>query len=255
MGTREVRRDMTAPAQAPRTFVLVHGSWHDGSGWKGVAGLLEAEGHTVHTPTLADHGPGADRNVSHADVVESLERYILDEGLSDIVLVGHSFAGTVMQPLAERMPERIRQLVFANAFVLLDGEALEDVWPAGFRDLCAATVQDDGGVPIPFELFRDALFNDGTAEEAARVHGSLTPTPRRTQTDRVSLSTFFDLGIPKAYIHFTDDLALPADPEFYWHPRHSSRLGEHTFVTMPGGHEALFTNPEGVARSILSVAV
>jgi alpha-beta hydrolase superfamily lysophospholipase len=38
------------------TYVLVHGSWHDGSAWESVAKLLESAGHIVHTPTLAGHG-------------------------------------------------------------------------------------------------------------------------------------------------------------------------------------------------------
>jgi hypothetical protein len=36
-------------------FVLVHGSWHDGSLWKSVAGARDVAGH-VTAPTVAGHG-------------------------------------------------------------------------------------------------------------------------------------------------------------------------------------------------------
>ncbi len=42
------------------TYVLIHGAWHDGSGWSDVAEHIRAEGHIVHTPTLAGNGHGDD---------------------------------------------------------------------------------------------------------------------------------------------------------------------------------------------------
>lgn len=36
----------------------------------------------------------------------------------------------------------------------------------------------------------------------------------------------------------------------YWHPRFSSRLGLHRLAQMPGGHEALFTNPRLSAEKL-----
>jgi len=40
------------------TFVLVHGSWHDGSAWKAVIKHLEAKGHQAFAPTVKGHGKG-----------------------------------------------------------------------------------------------------------------------------------------------------------------------------------------------------
>ncbi len=39
-------------------FVLVHGSWHDGSAWNAVIQHLEARGHQAFAPTIAGHGKG-----------------------------------------------------------------------------------------------------------------------------------------------------------------------------------------------------
>ena len=75
-------------------FVLVHGSWHDGSLLEPVAVALRGLGHDVTTPTLAGHGPGADVNINHDDLVRSLVVHLSD--FEDVVLVGHSFGGTVI---------------------------------------------------------------------------------------------------------------------------------------------------------------
>ena len=237
------------------TFVLVHGSWHDGSAWSEVAAYLQNHGHRVHAPTLAGHGADADKNVGLNEIVDSLEKYVTENHVSNFILVGHSFAGAVLQAIAERMPDRIRQLVFANAYVLRDGERFQDVLPEGVADMLADSVQDDGGIPISFDLFRQ-LFCDGTDADARRVHATLSPAPRRCWTDRISLPTFFSLPIPKAFIYFTDDGGPTGDkdPAYHFCPRHIARLGEHQFLQMPGGHEVMYTDPEGLAMSLMTVA-
>ena len=58
------------------TFVLVHGSWHDGSAWQPVIQHLERYGHRAFGPTIADHGKGSDKNVNHADCTQSTVDFI-----------------------------------------------------------------------------------------------------------------------------------------------------------------------------------
>jgi pimeloyl-ACP methyl ester carboxylesterase len=50
---------------------------------------------------------------------------IVERNLRDIVLVGHSYAGTLIARLAEEIPDRIRRLVFWNAFVPQRGDSEE----------------------------------------------------------------------------------------------------------------------------------
>ncbi len=54
------------------TFVLVHGSWHDGSAWEPVINHLEAGGHQAFAPTIAGHGKGVNKNVNHAQCTQSI---------------------------------------------------------------------------------------------------------------------------------------------------------------------------------------
>jgi len=110
-------------------FVLVHGSWHDGAAWQGVIRDLESMGHRAFAPTVAGSGKGASRNVTHAQCTESIVDFINAKSLSNFVLVGHSFGGTYISKVAEAIPEKIRRLVFQNAFIVRDGHSVLDESP------------------------------------------------------------------------------------------------------------------------------
>src|SRR5262249_51695188 len=74
-------------------------------------------------------------NVSHAQCTKSIVDYIVDNSLNDIVLLGHSFGGTIISKVAETVPERIRRLIFFNAFALQDSNSLNDEVPKSYVDL------------------------------------------------------------------------------------------------------------------------
>ena len=103
------------------TFVLVHGAWHGSWCWKRVRKALQDQGHQVFTPTLTglaerSHLLSPSVNLdTHIDDVVNLIRW---EELSDVVLCGHSYAGAVISGVADRIPERIRSLVYLDAFLL-----------------------------------------------------------------------------------------------------------------------------------------
>jgi len=107
------------------SFVLVHGAWHGSWCWKRVRKGLQAQGHEIFTPTLTGV---AERSHLLSPAV-NLETHILDivnlihwEELTDLVLCGHSYGGCVISGVADRMPERIRSLVYLDAFVPEDGD-------------------------------------------------------------------------------------------------------------------------------------
>lgn len=234
------------------TYVLVHGSWHDGSLWEPVASHLRVYGHFVHTPTVAGHGPGADRRVNHRQCTQSITDYILQNDLRDFVLLGHSYGGTIISKVAEAVPDRIRRLVFWNAFVLNDGESLLDNVPPHYRDLFGALAANspDNTVTMPFPIWRDAFINDADLDRAQETYGWLTPEPYQPFADKLDLKVFHQLQIPKTYLNCTEDTALPQG-EWGWHPRMSSRLGLFRLVQMSGSHEVMFSDPQALAKKII----
>lgn len=101
-------------------FVLVHGAWHGGWCWAPTETHLRALGHETHALTLTGLGershlihPGIDVDLHVQDVVNALRW----RDLRDVILVGHSYGGLVITGAAGHVPERLRSLVYLDAFV------------------------------------------------------------------------------------------------------------------------------------------
>ncbi len=242
------------------TMVLIHGAWHDGSAWDVVGRRLQEQGHRVFAPTAAGHGKGADKDVDLETATGSLVDALVDRDLRDVVLVGHSLGGIYISKVAMAVPERIRRLVFVNAFVLEDGASLQTTIPppvaALFDQLAAGS--DDHTHLLPWPIWREAFINDAGLDLARQAYESLSPQPHRTFTDTVDMKPFYEMvqggRFGCSYLHLTEDTALPPGEAWGWHPRLSARLGVYRLVTMPGSHEVIFTNPELLADKLVLAA-
>ena len=235
------------------TFLLVHGSWHVGDCWSGVAAHLREAGFPVATPTLAGHGTDCNRDVNHDDYVRSVIAE-LDQLSGEIVLVGHSFGGSVISRVAELRPERCGLLVYYSAFVPRNGERVADSLPEpllAFIEESAASVPDRS-VTLPLDLFASAFANTADAAAAAALHQRLVPEPYGPIFEPLSLPRFSALGIPSAYISCGQDLALPQGS---FHPGQSSRLNAPQLIEIAADHEALFTAPRRLAWALLEAAL
>jgi pimeloyl-ACP methyl ester carboxylesterase len=120
------------------TFILVHGAWHGSWCWARVRSALQQLGHAVYTPTLTGIGERAHLLAesvnlrTHTLDVLNLIRW---ENLTDFILCGHSYGGMVVTGVADQLPERVRSLVYLDAFVPQDGQSLADFAPIGADQL------------------------------------------------------------------------------------------------------------------------
>ena len=62
-------------------------------------------------------------------MLDDVANLLLWEDLRDIVLVGHSYGGIVVRHVADRLPDRVRSLVYLDAFIPEDGKSLVDHLP------------------------------------------------------------------------------------------------------------------------------
>ena len=237
-----------------QTFLMIHGSWHCGWAWQGVMGHLAEKGHVTHAPTLPGHGPLATRHgISHQDCVGAVIAYIQKRCLEDITLVGHSFGGTVVQKVAEALPDRITRMVFVDALIVEDGHCVFDVLPpeyaALFNELARAS--SDNSMLIPWEIWRDSFIQDAPEPMARSLWEQLSPEPNQVNLDRLDLKRFYSLSTPSSFIYCRHDRALPPG---YFHPRMSSRLGEYKLLEMDGSHEVMFTRPAELADRIIEAS-
>jgi pimeloyl-ACP methyl ester carboxylesterase len=238
-----------------KTFVMIHGSWHGGWAWQRVVGHLSKNGHRADTPTLPGHGPEATRvGVTHQDCVRAVVAYIQQHRLENLVMVGHSFGGSVIQKVAEELHNRIERIIFLDALIVEDGHCVFDELPteyvALFNDL--AGTSSDNTMLIPWEIWRDNFIQDAPEPVARSLWEQLSPEPNQVNLDRLCLKRFYSLTIPKSVIHCRHDKALPPG---YFHPRMSSRLGAFKLIEMDGSHEVMFTRPEELAEKILEASL
>jgi pimeloyl-ACP methyl ester carboxylesterase len=109
------------------TFVLVHGAWGGAHGFRHVRRLLRSAGHEVFTPALTGIGervhlvsPQVDLTTHVTDVVHQ----VLYEDLDDLVLLGFSYGGMVVTGTLDDIGDRVRSLVYLDAFVPGDGDSV-----------------------------------------------------------------------------------------------------------------------------------
>ena len=178
--------------------------------------------------------------------------YIEQHDLSGIVLVGHSYGGTIISAVAEAIGERIKRLVYWNAFVLLDGESIDDVSPPHYKDMMdgSAAERGDGACVLPFIVWREVFCNDMDIAEAQRTYELTSPHPRKTLSDKLSLKRFWDLPIGKSYINCTEDIAMPHG-DFAWHPASAPGWAWPGSCRCPAATKPCFSDPELLATKII----
>lgn len=170
-------------------FVFVHGAWHGGWCWAKTAEALRAKGHEVHTPTLT--GLGERRHLMTADItadthVADIVNVLKWRELQDVILVGHSYGGLVITGVAGQMPERLRALVYLDAFVPeVSGEAI--FAKASPTRMAAFQQQIDAGA---IALEPDAAVDSWTDDPKIKAWllERCTPQPKGTFEQGVTLS-------------------------------------------------------------------
>jgi len=112
------------------TMVLVHGAWSGAHGFRKIRPMLRDTGFDVYTPSLTGIGershltaPTINLTTHVLDVVNT----ILYEDLSDIILLGFSYGGMVISGAMQHIGERVKQLVYLDAFVPEDGDSADSL--------------------------------------------------------------------------------------------------------------------------------
>ena len=161
------------------TYVLVHGAWSGAHGFRRVRPLLRRGGHDVFTPSLTGIGervhltsPQVTLSTHISDVVNT----VLYEDLRDVTLLGFSYGGFVITGALAHLADRVRHLVYVDAFVPGDGDTvfalmgrpsggasvLGEPWlvppvPRTYEDPGEAAFSDPRRTPQPFGCFTEPV--------------------------------------------------------------------------------------------------
>jgi len=235
----------------PRTYFCLPGAWMGAWTWQFVLERLTAAGHraTAHSfpgvgERAAELSPALDNDVFLADTLARIER----EGLTDIVLVGHSFGSLIAQMVVDRMPERIAHLVIIDGGIAQDGQSIFGRIPPHIAAKRKTLVQTVNGTEVlPFAPVGSLIIDD--PELAAWTHRQLTPHPVACYTKPIRLHHPAGNGRPMTYIACTK-------------PRYPVSAGSHEKVqAMPhirfrpieGGHNCILSAPDLVANELLEI--
>ena len=252
------------------SFVLVHGAWHGGWCWRDVRRALEEHGHTVFTPTLTGLGershllsPDIDLETHIADVINLL----VWEELNDVILVGHSYGGMVIIGVADQAKDRLRHIVYLDAFLPADGESSATHivkllnLDATEADFAAEVVRRRasgnalGGAAPDLDRLFDIPAD--MAEKQAWVKRRVTPHPVGTQVTPIRLENSGlenggPDGLPRTYILYACASGRTPFMVLANRLRHDDRWTHReldtthdSMVTMPSETAALFMEAAG----------
>jgi pimeloyl-ACP methyl ester carboxylesterase len=233
-----------ARAQTSKTFVLVHGAWHGGWCWGKVAAILRGRGHSVVTPTqtgLGERSHLLSKSITLDTFVNDIVNVLKFEDLKDVILVGHSFGGPPITGTADRVPERIRQLVYLDAAMLQNGQSVFSLLPS---ELVAArrkaAEETSGGLSIPPPPA--ASFGISDPAQQAWLAARLTPHPFGTYDSPLNLKNKFANGLPTIYISCTEPAYPPLNASKEWAVKNGIKM-----IDLKTGHDAMVTVPEKLA--------
>ncbi|MBL9166180.1 MAG: alpha/beta fold hydrolase [Verrucomicrobiales bacterium] len=227
-----------AEAKAKLTFVLVHGATAGAWEWKRCGNFLTDDGHTVYRATLTGLGERMHLNSTNVDLqthINDVVNLILFEDLHDIVLTGHSYGGIVITGVMDRVPNRIKHVVFLDAAVPDDGMSLWNVFGGdGPRDPSRFA---DGYMQVPWVK--------ADAKPPHNVKQSI-----QCFNQPVSYKNPAAKALPATYVAF-----VPKDKSIEERARtdkgwQRALARGWTIRTFTGGHVAQQEDPHGVATLI-----
>lgn len=230
-------------------FVLVAGAFHGAWAWRAVAPYLHAHGHVAHRLDLT--GQGA--RLHNATVETGLATHVADvvsfvnvEELTDIVLVGHSYAGMVVTGAARELGSKVAHLVYLDAMVPRDGQSAADV--AGPLMTASALAATGAGWLTPFFLPVSKFGPFADAREEQWFLSKVEPHPLKAFLDPIVLGDWTPPA--RSFIYCSGDpLGI-----FDGFARTAARAHDWGYYELPTGHDPMITAPRDVARILCEIA-
>ena len=234
---------MTAvnPVQAQnsqKTVVLVHGAFADGSSWNKIIPLLQAKGLNV----VAVQNPLS----SLANDVDAAKRAI-DAAPGPVILVGHSWGGTVITQAGNN--EKVAALVYVAAFAPSKDQSSNDL-SVGYPKpewLSSLKVDSGGFLTLSPEAMTNLFAQDLPAAETKLMAVTQGPV----------LGKCFDEKITEAAWSTKPSWYVVAEKDHMINPDLQKALAKKInakTTLLPTSHVPMLSKPQEVANVILAAA-
>lgn len=233
------------------TFVLLHGAFHGGWCWSRVTPLLRAAGHDVFTPTQTGLGERAHllhHGITLTTFADDLIGVLEAEELTDAVLVGHSFGGAAISGAAERVPERIRHLIYLDSALPRDGiSPMASASPeqAAVRRRHAA---ETGGLSV--QPPDPSVFGVPDGPDADWLRRRMTPHPYGAMNTALTLRNPLGNGRPATYVVCTQPIYEP----LAWARAVAREQPGWAWREIAVGHDCMVTAPRLTADLLMEIA-
>lgn len=224
----------TALASSDKTVVLVHGAFADGSSWNRVIDKLQHQ----HTEVIAVQLP----LTSLKDDVAATRRAIA-RAHGDVVLVGHSWGGTVISEAGN--DARVKSLVYVAAFAPDSGQSTADLAgsyppPPGSAGIAKTA---DGFLFLPGKSVRQDFAPDVKAAEQNRLIATQGPIRADAFAEKVTHAAWHDK--PGWYVVSKNDRMINPDLE-----RAMAKAIDAKTTEVAASHVSMASQPEEIARVI-----
>ncbi|MBV29632.1 MAG: alpha/beta hydrolase [Actinobacteria bacterium] len=230
-------------------IVLVHGAWGGSYGFKKLRPLLTAHGHEVFTPSLTGIGershlvnPSITLETHVTDVVNT----ILYEDLTEILLLGFSYGGMVATGALEMISDRVKHLVYLDAFVPGDGQSVTKItgqWAAE-NSLDPGTKWLVPPIPREADKLEDTLWFG--------LRRSMQPLGTFTQTVTLS-KPLEELPLSRTYIKATADENEANNSHFWQSAKHAHESRNWEYFEIATNHLVAINRPDELAKVLLEI--
>jgi pimeloyl-ACP methyl ester carboxylesterase len=237
----------TARAPQKPTIVLEHGAFADSSSWNGVMERLQKDGYPVIAAANPLRGPQSDA---------AALRGLLDHVQGPVVVVGHSYGGSVISEAAAG-DSQVKALVYVAALVPAVGENAQDLLgkfpgstladaldPVSYKLPDGTTATD---LYVDREKFPHQFAADVPANTAALMAATQRPIAQTALEEKATAAAW--QTTPSWDVITTQDLNIPqATQEFM-----AKRAHAHT-TEIRASHSVAVSHPEAVTRVVEQAA-
>ncbi|MFH1199408.1 MAG: alpha/beta hydrolase [Candidatus Omnitrophota bacterium] len=236
-------------------FIFVHGAYSGAWCWDKVLSILDSRNNAFYAPDLSGLGerkkllsPFINLSTHINDVVQ----VVTEEGLEDVTLVGHSYAGMVISGAAEVMPHRIEQLIYLDSMLPQDGQSAFDIMPGTRARLNEINYMGEA-VKVIMPPDPRVLGIDGP-QEAERVKSLMVPMPAACYEEKIRLKSPMIKSIKKTYI--LCETQAPGDSQKSHESAYERAAGDSwSRIKIPGAHMVMLTHPKELSEILLQLAV
>lgn len=232
-------------------FAFLHGGGQGGWIWEEtIAAIRQQAGNGVRCVAFDLPGCGTRRDsdvtgLSVRDVAAFFVADLAASGLKDVILVGHSNAGTILPLVAEMRPDLVRRYVYVACVAPRPGESVVEM-------IDRHSEPDGSFRASSLERLREMFCNDMAPAEAdafmAKLHKDRWPTAEALREHDWHYDPLQDK--PATYIVTLRDQALPPDLQAIC----ARRLHVDRQISIDAGHQVMNTNPHALAKILLAEA-